>query len=526
MSKEATLATEVTQFLADTASAAEAAAIGGAVDAETLESLDKRRAALEVSAKAAVEAAKESDKDEQAERNEALNKKVHDSSNKENLNKAKQEARSVMHDIYSKFEKGENFAITPLPSVTVADPNVNVGDMLPMVNAYSGSAPGGAFGPESYADHTFIRSEIHVNPSALLSLDSPAKVIYSYDIDGKGTPATNQSYASVAGSVDAIINATGTGAAGAGNIPEGTHYVPVPEMLRFSNTAMLDPQFVDLRVTPGDLNPMKILQITVESGATNPAAEDKTAVNAAPEIADTNPTTAEVTLTPVKVATNMSITREATMKNYIVGVEEVFGEQGYHQHLLEVNDGLTSGTGSGGQMTGIQTAIDGISNVPTHSVPAAATIGALGIDGTTYLAIKSLLKPGLRGSNMVYMFPDAIHHRAIIAQYASAAPGFSALFSMEGADDARSVLGRIWGGWLVSNEDVTSDTTAANRTIGLYYNRDSYCVRTLGTTMSFNFSIYENRDRIGVFLRTYANGLFKWPQVTNNFSAGRLRTSA
>ena len=520
MSKENTLANDVVSFLNDTA----AAVAAGDTDAQTIESLDKRREALAKSAEAAAEAEKEAAKALDEERNDALNKKVHDGTNKEVLNKAKDEARSVMHDIYSKFEKGENFAITPLPSVTIADPNVNVGDMLPVVTATKGNAPGGAFGPDSYSDHTFIRSELHVNPSALVSLDSPAKVIYSSGIDGEGVPINNQVYASVPGSIESIVNATGAGAAGAGNIPEGTHYVPVPEMLRFSNTAMLDPQFVDLRVTPGDLNPMKILQITVESGATNPAAEDRTAVNAAPEIADTEPTTAEVTLTPVKVATNMSITREATMKNYIVGVEEVFGEQGYHQHLLEVNEGLTTGTGAGGQMLGIQTAINAVAGVPTHSIAPSANVAGLAIDGTTYLAVKALLKPGLRGSNMVYMFPDAIHHRAIIAQYSTNAPGFSALFDMNSADDARSVLGRIWGGWLVSNEDVNETTTTGN-TIGLYYNRDSYCVRTLGTTMSFNFSIYENRDRIGVFLRTYANGVIKWPQVANNYSVGRLATT-
>ena len=504
----------------------EAAKAGGELDSAAQESFDREVIEL----RATIEAGKASEEDAEraaeataAEENAALVDSVMRSTNDRHAqNKASEKMKEQSIHLYDRITSamaaGKTVGVTMLPAVVSAEPAPEGAGAIPRLHI-DHSANSNA--PDCEV-HMFVRPELQISESKL-DMFPTHQIGYVGDVKNSRTGARQQvTYSAIQGDVSAIVNATTTGGVGAGQFPQGTTFVPTPELPRSFTGPMSNPSLFNVKVTPGDINPMKVLQITAESAATHPAPENTSdTLNPTPS----DPTTAEITIGAAKIATNLRFTNEVLMKNYIVGFEEVFGRQGLHQHLKEVDEALTTGTGAGGQAKGILTAADAIANIEGVTV-AKAALASWAVDEVTYLELKSLIKPGVRGGRMVFLANDDIHFRAMIRQYRNSAPGYPLMVDMSQADDTNGILGRIFGGWVVSNQTFSNATNTGNSTVGLVLEGDSWCTRTTGTTLVFNYSVGQGRDQIEAYARTYTSGDFTWPQVAGEFSVGRLRTGA
>lgn len=509
----------------------DAAERDGEMDSQSIESFERERLALREQAEAEASAREAAAESAQEEANEEAVENMHRITDKHVVSKAQEAATMTMADIYNEAEtclkKGVGWAMTIMPSV-VSRHTVEEG-MVPILRSEKRANPiEGAVKTGPNGVHRFVYPEVAMSAQARALY--PTHQLSLVGEDGDDGKRTSKVYTAAPMDIGSLINtATGTGAAGAATIPGGTMYFPTPQLPRAFTGNMSDPSIGwDVKVTPGDINEMKVLQITDESTATHPAKEVRDRTQ---DPADSNPTTAEVTIGAGKIATNMSFTIESTMKNYIIGWERVFGRQGLHKHLRKVDEALTTGTGAGDpvQAKGIMTAAAAIAGIPKVSVPKAA-LDAFGIKATTYLRLRSKIKPGNRDMGMAYVFTDGVHHQAMIEQYDQTAPGYGVsvgnIFDITRADDSRGILGRVWLGLMVSNEWMSEDTQDSNENLGLYVNTGDWCTRTTGTTMSFNPSIYENLDQVGVFIRTWASGDFIHPQVSGEYSVAMLTSGA
>ena len=498
-------------------------------DGQTVESVNKQIADLTATRKAQKESQREKDaaasEAEAAETNAELIDTVFNASPEKDrytLNKAAEKVAEKSAHLYEQIitsmSKGKTTGITIMPAVISANPAPDGMGAVPRLNIKNGPNPNA----DECEVHMYVRPEIMVSKAQLAMFPSH-QIGYVGNVENEQGSRKQVTYSAVAGDIGALVNATGTGGVGAGQFPEGTTYVPIPELPRAFTGPMGNAMLWNVKVTPGDINPMKVLQITAESVATHPAVENKQDVyNPAP----TDPTTGEIVIEASKIATNLRFTKEVTMKNYITGFEEVFGRQGLHKHLQAVNEAQTNGTGAGDpkQCKGIITAANAIAGIPDHEI-AKAALASFAVDEVTYLELRALIKPGVRGGRMVYMAPDILHHRAMIRQYRNSAPGYPLMLDMSRADDANGILGRIFNGWVVSNEDMNENTDNATAlTVGLVLEGDTFCVRTTGTTMVFNSIARQGLDQIECYVRTYVDGDFTTPQVAGEYSAGRLRT--
>ena len=507
----------------------EAARAGGEIDSAAQEAFDREvtdlRATITAS-RASEEDAERAAEAKAAEENAALVDGVMRSTNDRYAqDKANEQVKLQSMHLYdrltSSIQTGKTIGMTILPAVISATPAPEGAGAIPRMNIREEA---NLNAPECEV-HMYVRPELAVSESKLDLFPSHQIGFVTQVQNARDGARTQTTYSALAGDVSAIVNATGTGGIGAGSFPQGTTFVPTPELPRSFVGPMSNSSLFNVKVTPGDINPMKVLQITAESTATTRAIENKTNdLSPAPS----DPTTAEITLDAGKVATNLRFTKEVLMKNYIVGFEEVFGRQGLHQHLKQVNSDQTIGAGTtvGGayQCKGIITAADAIGSIPGHEIDKNP-IATFAIDEVTYLELRSLIKPGVRTNNLVYMFPDILHHRAMIRQYRSSSPAYPLMLDERQADSMNGILGRIFGGWAVSNEDISEDTdNATAQTVGLVVEGSSFCVRTTGTTLVFNYSVGQGRDQIEAYARTYVDGDFTWPQVAGEFSVGRLLT--
>ena len=494
----------------------------GEIDAQSAEAFDRERADLRKEAVAireewAKEAKAQADEDNEQSLDAVyrINREEGNDTLAKSADKMRSDVRSYHKLVRDNLLAGRAVATTRLPAVISPEPLPAGAGAAPEFH-YSMSSndiPGAIEGGGRGAIHIFTQPRLRVSEERLELFPSAEIGCAGKETNGEREEVA---YRALPMDMNRLLAAVTTGGPGAGQIAPGTNFDPVPQMLGAYEGTMNSPRFWDVKVTPGDINDYKILQFTSESSAATRGE------NVAKSVTD--PTTAEVTIGAHKIATDGEFTREALMKNYINNFVEAYEEQGLHEHLTEFNNQLTVGTGTGNNPLGIVTATDAITGVPTHNVTAAA-VDAIAINQVTYVSLKALLKPGLRTAPLVAMFPDSLHFRALIAQMSTNAPGFSLGYDMSDADDNMGYLGRLFGLYLQSNEAMEQDPSSAGRTIGLIVSGKKWCTRTTGTTTTFNPYDEMGRDVISVYTRTWADGAFKAPQVTGNFTVGRLRTA-
>ena len=493
---------------------------GEEIDAQTAESFDKMRAELreettEIRNSWDKEAKDQADED-RARTEEAIYKIDRDSGN-DTLRKSAEAARTNVRSFHKLVKDnllaGVPVAITRLPAVISPDPLPAGAGATPQFhyeqtpNKIAGSIEG------KNAVHIFTQPRMQVSAERLDMFPESEIGFAGDESDGKREEV---GYRALSADMNRLINTVTTGGPGAGAIAPGTNYDPVPQMLGAFEGPMTNPRWWDVKVTPSDINDYRVLQFTSESSAAVRAENTAKSV--------TDPTTAEVVIGAHKIATDGEFTREALMKNYINSFTEAFEGQLLHEHLTEVSRLLTVGDGTGNNPLGIVTAADAITGVPTHNVTAAA-VNAIAINQVTYVELKRLLKPGLRRAPLIAMLPDTLHFRALIAQMSTNAPGFSLGYDMSDANDEMGYLGRLFGLYLQSNEAMSETTGTAGETIGLIVSGKTWCTRTTGTTTTLNPWDEMGRDVVSVYTRTWADGAFKSPQVTGNYTVGRLLTA-
>ena len=368
--------------------------------------------------------------------------------------------------------------------------------------------------------HLFIQPRLRI-PAGQLSMFPSHKIGFAAAPDKAGE-RIEKTYRALAMDLKKFVSTTttaGPGSPGAGVVPGGITFSPDPEMLGAYTGPMLNPMLWNVRVTPGDISRYRVLQFTRES-ASKPAAELAPRDTAA----DTDPTTAEVTVGAKKIKWDGGVSIEVLYDNYLNDLLSAYEEQALHEHKTEISEQLTTGTGVGVNPTGIMTHINAISGVPTLNV-ANNPVDAIALNQVTILQLKALLKPGLRKQPLVIMMQDALLWRMLISQLNSSAPGFSLPLDTSMADDDNGLHGKMWSTYLQANEGITADPDTAGNTIGCIVSGKSFLVRTTGTSTSMNPYDQEASDIISTYLRTWSDTIFTKPQVTGNFTAGRLVTT-
>ena len=371
------------------------------------------------------------------------------------------------------------------------------------------------------AVHEFVQPRLRI-PEDHMDMFPEVSIGFVSDKDADGE-REEKSYQALALPMSKFLSATRAGdgsTAGAGLVPEATLFQPQVEGLDQFNGPMEMAMWWDVKVTPGDINPMQWLRFTSRSrGAAR-------AENTAKSVTD--PTMDEIDLYVKKLAWDGEITKEALMRNYVNDFFGAYNSQALAEFKALTSEQLTKGTGAGTaaatDIQGLIPQIDAVTNVPDFDVTAAA-VDALAINQVTLLELKRLIPPGLRREPLIFMARDTIIWELLINQLNATAPGYSLPLDTSMANDMAGYHGKMWGIHLQANEDIDADTTAANNTIGVILAGKSVCVRMTGTTNTLNPWDEMGRDVISVYIRGWFGCRIIKPQVARNFTVARLRTA-
>lgn len=497
--------------------------MGDIRDAQQAESLDKRRQAINAEAE---ELKEQMAKDAAAWKKDAEGQTLEaayeitpggEKGYKERVTQARQSVRAFHRRKLKDLRNNENTAWTDLPAVISPNPAPAGSGAIPefhtegTANKIAGAIEGKG------ANHEFVQPRLRV-PEEQMDMfpDIHIGFVSEADADGEREEQSYQALAIPDGKFLSAV-ASGTGAAaGPSLVPQATLFQPQVEGLDQFNGPMEMAMWWNLKVTPGDINPMKWLQFTARSRGEGRA--ENTAKNV------TDPTTAEIEVGCKKLAWDGEITKEALMRNYVNDFFGAYNEQALADFKDLSSEQLTKGDGTGNNLTGLVTLVDAVTNVPDYSVTAAA-VDALAINQVTLLELKRLIPPGLRREPLIFMARDTIIWELLINQLNATAPGYSLPLDTSMANDGMGYHGSMWSIHLQANEAIDADTATANNTIGLVVAGKSICVRTTGTTNTLNIWDEMSRDVISVYIRAWLGIQIVKPQVARNFTVGRLRTA-
>ena len=498
------------------------AEMGSIEDAQAAESLDKRREAIHAEAE---ELKEQMAKDAKAWREDAEGQTLEAAYEitpggkkgfQERVQNARGSVRAFQRRQIKNLREGINTAWTDLPAVI--SPNAAPPGSGPVPEFHcenTANKIAGAVHGKQVSAHEFTQARLRV-PEEQMDMFPDISIGFVSEEDADGE-RTEKSYQALALPDGKFLSATtsGTGAAaGAGLVPQGTLFQPQVQGLDQFNGPMEMAGYFNYKVTPGDINPMKWLRFTARGAVSDRAENVPKSV--------TDHTTDEIEVGCTKVAWDGEITKEALMRNYVNDFFGAYNETALNEFKAESSSLLTKGSGTGTEPLGIVTAIDAIGSVPTHSIPRAATVGALTLNQVTLLEMKRLLSVGLRRAPIIFMARDAIIWEMLINQLNATAPGYSLPLENGGANDGMGYHGRMWGLELQTNEDIDDDINVAGSTIAIVLAGKDICVRTTGTTNTMNVWDEMARDVISVYIRAWIGLQIIKPQVARNFSVGRM----